>query len=85
MLYYQYFRSSLRMVKEVVVTRRGQTTIPLEVRRKLGIEEGARLRVDVEGRKVVLTRVPSLFDLAGTSPLSREEANKRLDEMREEE
>ena len=72
------------MVKEVLVTRRGQTTIPLEVRRKLGIEEGARLRVDVEGHRVVLTKVPSLFDLSGTSPLSREEANKQLDEMREE-
>ncbi|MDG6976031.1 MAG: AbrB/MazE/SpoVT family DNA-binding domain-containing protein [Nitrososphaerota archaeon] len=72
------------MVKEVLVTRRGQTTIPLEVRRKLGIEEGSRLRVDVEGHRVVLTKVPSLFDLSGTSPLSREEANKQLDEMREE-
>ena len=72
-------------VKEVVVTRRGQTTIPTEVRRKLGLEEGSRLLVEVEGHKVILTKVPSLFDLAGTSKLSKEEAFRQLDEMREEE
>jgi len=72
------------MKREVVVTRRGQTTIPTEVRRKLGIEEGSKLLVEVEGQKVVFTKVPSLFDLAGTSKLSREEAFRRLDEMRAE-
>jgi AbrB family looped-hinge helix DNA binding protein len=72
------------MAKEVVVTRRGQTTIPTEIRRKLGIEEGSKLKVEMEGQKVILTKVPSLFDLAGTSELSREEAFMRLDKMREE-
>ena len=72
------------MAKEVVVTRRGQTTIPTEVRRKLGIEEGSRLAVEVEGQRVILTKVPSLFDLAGTSGLSREEAFRQLDGLREE-
>jgi AbrB family looped-hinge helix DNA binding protein len=73
------------MTKEVVVTRRGQTTIPTEVRKKLGIEEGSRLKVEVEGGKVILTKVPSLFDLAGTSKIGRDEAFKQLDKMREEE
>jgi AbrB family looped-hinge helix DNA binding protein len=72
------------MAKEVVVTRRGQTTIPTEVRRKLGIEEGSKLKVEVEDHKVILTKIPSLFDLAGTSELSKEEAFKQLDKMREE-
>ena len=72
------------MAKEVVVTRRGQTTIPTEIRRKLGIQEGSRLKVEVEGGRVMFTKIPSLFDLAGTSGLSREEAFKKLDEMREE-
>jgi AbrB family looped-hinge helix DNA binding protein len=72
------------MAKEVVVTRRGQTTIPTEVRRKLGIEEGSKLRVDVQDQKVILTKVPSLFDLAGTSKLRQEEAFRQLDRMREE-
>jgi len=72
------------MTKEVVVTRRGQTTIPTEIRRKLGIQEGSRLKVEAEGDRVILTKVPSLFDLAGTSDSSREEAFKQLDKMREE-
>jgi AbrB family looped-hinge helix DNA binding protein len=72
------------MAKEVVVTRRGQTTIPTEIRQKLGIREGSRLRVDAEGERVVFTKVPSVFDLAGTSKLSRNEAFKRLDALREE-
>jgi len=72
------------MAKEVVVTRRGQTTIPTEIRKSLGISEGSRLRVDVEGERVVFTKVPSLFDLAGTSKLSKAEAFKLLDTTREE-
>ena len=72
------------MAKEVLVTRRGQTTIPMEIRRKLGIQEGSRLKVETSGGKVILTKIPSVFDLAGTSRLSREQAFKQLDNMREE-
>ncbi len=43
------------------------------------------MRVEAEGGRVILTKVPSLFDLAGTSKLSRDEAFERLDRMREEE
>jgi len=73
------------MAQEVVVTRRGQTTIPIEVRRKLGIQEGTRLRVETVDGKVVFTKTPSIFDLAGTSKMSRDGAFKALDAMREEE
>ena len=73
------------MAQEVVVTRRGQTTIPTAIRKKLGIQEGTRLKVETDGEKVVLTKVPSVFDLAGTSKLTAEEAFNRLDNMREEE
>lgn len=75
----------MSMTHEVIVTRRGQTTIPTEIRRKLRINEGTRLRVDTEGEKVVFTRIPSLFDLAGTSKLTRAEAFRLLDKLREEE
>ena len=73
------------MVQEVAVTRRGQTTIPIEVRRRLGIQEGSRLRVETVGDKVVFSKVPSIFDLAGTSKMSTKEAFRALDAMREEE
>jgi len=73
------------MAHEVVVTRRGQTTIPTKIRQRLGIHEGTRLKVVSDGEKVILTKVPSLFDLAGTSKMTRVEAFKRLDNTREEE
>ncbi|MDV3244485.1 MAG: AbrB/MazE/SpoVT family DNA-binding domain-containing protein [Nitrososphaerales archaeon] len=72
------------MAEEVVVTRRGQTTIPVSVRKRLGIREGTRLSVNTEDGKVVLSKVPSIFDLAGSSRLSKDQAFKLLDEMREE-
>ncbi len=71
------------MAQEVVVTRRGQTTIPISVRKKLGITEGTRLLVETDGEKVLFTKVPSIFDLAGHSTLTTEEAFKLLDGMRE--
>lgn len=72
------------MAKQVLVTRRGQTTIPVEIRRKLGIREGSKLKVEASGDKVIMTKIPSVFDLAGTSPLTQEQAFKQLDKMREE-
>ena len=71
------------MVREVVVTRRGQTTIPNEIRKSLGIKEGIRLSVEVEGEKIVFRKVPSLFDLSGTSKLTKEEAFRLLNKLRE--
>ena len=71
------------MADEVVVTRRGQTTIPVSVRKKLGTREGTRLVASAEDGKVVLRKVPSVFDLAGKSKLTKEQAFKLLDEARE--
>ncbi|MDA4118075.1 MAG: AbrB/MazE/SpoVT family DNA-binding domain-containing protein [Thaumarchaeota archaeon] len=71
------------MTKEVVVTRRGQTTTPNSIRKKLGIHEGTRLMVVAEGEKVVLRKIPSIFDFAGQSKLTTGEAFKLLDRMRE--
>jgi AbrB family looped-hinge helix DNA binding protein len=70
--------------EEVLVTRRGQTTIPDKIRKKLNIREGTRLKVETKGDKVIFSKIPSVFDLAGTSKLTREQAIRRLDKMREE-
>ena len=72
------------MSEEVLVTRRGQTTIPARIRKKLDIREGTRLRVETEGEKVVFSKIRSVFDLAGTSKLSQKRALELLDKMREE-
>jgi len=72
------------MTQEVVVTRRGQTTIPLEIRRKLDIREGTRLTVEADSGNVVFRKVPSVFDLAGKIKMTKDEAVRLLDKMREE-
>jgi len=71
--------------EEVRVTRRGQTTIPARIRKKLDIREGSRLKVEVVEGKVVFSKILSVFDLAGTSKLTRERALRFLDKLRREE
>lgn len=44
----------------VRVKRKGQVTIPLELRSKLGIEEGALLEVKAEDGKIILKPTPRL-------------------------
>ena len=70
----------------VKVTRRGQTTIPQELREKYGIKEGDDLMIeDIDGR-LVIRRIPKLQDLAGTDSDSdeAEEVKKEVEKMREE-
>ena len=69
----------------VKVTRRGQTTIPIELRRKFRIKEGTRLVMEAQGDSIVMHPVPSLEDLAGSMAKisNRKEANAILDEMEE--
>ncbi len=70
---------------QVIVTRRGQTTIPAKIRKKLGITVGTMLEVTSRNGEVVFRKVKTTFDLAGTSKLSMEEAFRLLDELRSEE
>jgi len=72
------------MTREVVVTRRGQTTIPQEIPKTLDIRKGTRLTVEAEGGKIVFSKVPSIFHFAGKSRMTKDEAFKLLDKMREE-
>ncbi|MFQ5711726.1 MAG: AbrB/MazE/SpoVT family DNA-binding domain-containing protein [Candidatus Geothermarchaeales archaeon] len=75
-------------MKEVVVTRKGQTTIPAEYRKKYGIKEGARLIVQDVEDGILLTPVPSFIDYAGTGDKAGKEVVKglkeTLDKMRSE-
>ena len=73
------------MKDQVLVTRRGQTTIPARIRKKLGIEEGTKLEVQAIGDKVIFTKAPSISDLDGTSKLTRKQAFRLLNKMRDEE
>ncbi|WP_455284060.1 AbrB/MazE/SpoVT family DNA-binding domain-containing protein [[Eubacterium] cellulosolvens] len=74
------------MTKEVVVTRKGQTTIPIRLREKYGIREGTRLEVLDSDSGILLKPVLATIDLAGTgSKYSTPREMKRLlDKLREE-
>ena len=69
---------------KVSVTRRGQTTIPAEFRRKYGIDEGSMLEIEDTGRGLLLTKARSTTDLIGTGSRSQREIFDALDKMREE-
>jgi AbrB family looped-hinge helix DNA binding protein len=71
---------------EVSVTKKGQITIPVELRRKFGIEEGGKVEVVEEECGIVVRKLPSIFDLAGNGAgkANVEELKKMLDRMREE-
>jgi AbrB family looped-hinge helix DNA binding protein len=73
------------LTERVLVTRRGQTTIPARIRKKLDIREGTSLEVEIVGDKVVFSKAPSMRDLDGKSKLTKEQAFRLLDKMRLEE
>jgi AbrB family looped-hinge helix DNA binding protein len=71
---------------EGVVTRKGQITIPIKLRRKFGIEEGSKIEVIEEEGKIVIKKCTSIFDLAGSGAgkANVEDLKKMLDQMRDE-
>lgn len=74
------------MTCEKAVTRKGQVTIPVELRRKFHIEENSRVEIIEKNGEIVIRKCPSFYDLAGTGAgqVTVEELKKELDEMREE-
>ena len=74
------------MVITVKVTRRGQTTIPIEIRKKLGIKEGDELLVEVTRNGVLLKVIPRIEELAGVDSEfgSIEEVKREIESLREE-
>ena len=72
--------------EEVMVTRKGQVTIPVKLRRKYKIEENSKVQIVEEDGKIVIKKQPSIFDLAGSSAgkASVDELKRMLDEMRAE-
>jgi len=76
-----------RLLRNLVkVTRRGQTTIPLEFRQKLGIKEGDELLVEATDQGILFKPIRRLEDCAGIySKYGKvEEIKKEIDKLREE-
>lgn len=76
----------LEMEAEVVVTRKGQTTIPAKLRRKYNIEEGTRLQVIETPEGILFKPQKSTIDLAGSGAkhATPQEMKRLLDKFREE-
>jgi len=71
---------------KVTVTRKGQTTIPAELRAKYHIEEGSRLDVIDVGNRIMFRPRESFLDLAGSGAekASVAEMKHLLDKLRKE-
>jgi AbrB family looped-hinge helix DNA binding protein len=68
----------------VTVTRRGQTTIPAEFRRKYKIEEGTNMEIQDTGEGLLFKKMISTIDLIGTGKSLQRDIFARLDRMRAE-
>ena len=80
----RYFATAPRRPAfETTLTRKGQATIPKEVRDRLGVRAGGTLRfaVDDGGRVVVSAREPKISDLVGILPKPKRSAT--IEEMNE--
>ena len=68
----------------VLVTRKGQVTIPVEHRKKFGIREGMRVAVTDTGDGILIKPIIPLQDLAGidAGKMGITEMRKKLDAMR---
>jgi AbrB family looped-hinge helix DNA binding protein len=71
---------------ETLVTRKGQVTVPISLRRKYGIEEGMKVTIEDSPSGIILKVVPRIEDLAGADAgtLKVENALDILDKMRSE-
>ena len=74
------------MENVVVVTKKGQTTIPVRLRKKYKIEEGTRLQVVDTQEGILLKPKKSIWDMIGSGSefATVEEMNKLLDKLRHE-
>jgi len=74
------------MENTVKVTRRGQTTIPIEIREQCGIKEGDRLAVELTERGILFRPIPKLVEMVGIDAgyATPEQINKMIDKLREE-
>jgi len=68
----------------VLVTRKGQVTIPVSKRKKYRIREGMRVLIKDSSEGILITPITPIEDLAGVDAgkISLEQMRKKLDDMR---
>jgi len=71
---------------EVKVTRKGQVTVPIGLRKKYRIVEGMKMSVEDSPTGIIFKVIPRIEDLAGidAGKIKMEDALKALDKMRSE-
>ena len=62
----------------VTLTRKGQTTIPKQLREKYDLQEGSKLQVVDTGEGVMFRKELSTIDLIGTGQKTFVEMKRRL-------
>jgi AbrB family looped-hinge helix DNA binding protein len=75
------------METEIVVKKKGQTTIPVRIRKKFKIEEGTRLEIVETADGILLKPKKSIWDMIGafSDQVSVQEINKLHYKLRHEE
>lgn len=68
---------------ETTLTQKGQVTIPLEIRRLLGLEPHDRVRFEIEGQSVRITKASSKI-LQGYKSVTPQKRPENLRVVREE-
>jgi AbrB family looped-hinge helix DNA binding protein len=68
---------------EISVTSKGQITIPAHLRKKHNIDETSKVEVVEENGKLVINKLVTIFDLAGTGDGDPETIKRELDQLRE--
>jgi len=71
---------------ESLVTRKGQVTVPVELRRKYRINQGVKVIFEDSASGIVLKVIPKFQDLIGddAEKADLEQTLKKLDKMRSE-
>ena len=72
--------------KEVTVTKKGQTTIPVELRKKYKIQEGTRLQVIDTEEGILLKPKKTIWDMIGafSDSTTADEIDRQLYKLRHE-
>lgn len=71
---------------ETSVTKKGQITIPIDIRKRFDITEGSKVDVTVVNGQIIIKKSVSILDLAGTghSTSTPTDTKTILDQMRDE-
>lgn len=70
------------MTYTVSITSQGQISIPIDIRRALGLDKMQKALVSVENKKMIVEPVPDILSLRGSVKTNKKPlSNKELDDV----